>query len=195
MKIGLVFAGSFGYAVMRYVIFNLENLPHLPLFVLNKAVSTAAGLCFVIAFVIRAGAVGEDQRRRAAWLRAGVFGALWHVPMSLSLLRPGYFDEFFQDDGRMTAVGEGVFALGAAAAGLLYLLTRRHLTPRARWALSLAMITAVMLHTATMGVARGIRVNAEHGYLPPMWLLSSVAAAVGVGSLTIRGFDAMRSLR
>lgn len=131
-KIGLLFAGSAAYAAIRYVVFQPDHLHHVPLFIANKAISMGAAFSFAIAFWHQRGTRrsepgGEVPCRSDAWLRAGVVGSLIHILMSVNLLRPGYFEEFFQSDQRMTGSGELIVALGAFAAGLLYLLTRRQI--------------------------------------------------------------------
>lgn len=54
------------------------------------------------------------------------------------------------------------------------------------------MILAVTLHTAWMGMVRGINITAAHGYLPPMWLISSVVAGLGGVILLIQMFRPSR---
>ena len=118
----------------------------------------------------------------AAWFRAGVFGAFVHVPMSLAILRPGYFKEFFVGE-RLSFTGESVFLFGALTAGGIYLLGRSQWTPRQRWWLSLATVAALFSHTLCMGIARGIHINRTHSYLPPMWMLGLLGIAFGAAFL------------
>jgi hypothetical protein len=186
-RIAAVFVVSVAYAAVRYVAFAPDNLAHLPVFVVNKGTSMAAALCFALAF-------WEQWRRRgstgavepAAWFRAGVLGAVVHVPMSLAILRPAYFPEFFPaDGGRMTTNGEAVFLCGALTAGGIYLLTRGSWSARGRWWLSLATMTTLFAHALCMGVARGLQVNRSHAYLPPMWLLSLVGIVLGTAFLLL----------
>jgi hypothetical protein len=91
VKIAGVYLAAVLYAVVRYAVFMPQNYEHLPVNVGNKGVSMAAALCFATAFWrqwqhTRGAAGGTDP---AAWFRAGVFGAVCHVPLSLSILRPG----------------------------------------------------------------------------------------------------------
>lgn len=184
-----LFAGSFVYATIRYVVFIPNNLENLPVFVVNKGVSMAASLCFVAAFVQqlrrqRGAAIAVEP---AAWFRAGVFGAIWHIPMALVVLRPAYFKEFFvaaadgvAGSGRMSLAGELVFCFGGMAAGTLYLLTRQQWTAGQRWWLSLAALLMLQTHVLAMGYCRGLNINASHAYLPPMWLLSAVGVFIGI---------------
>ena len=185
-KIAIVFAVSIGYSAVRYIVFAPKNLPHLPVFVVNKGVSMAAAFCFALAFWTQwrrmRGATGGTEP--TAWFRAGVFGVIWHIPMSLAILRPSYFKEFFVGE-RMTFNGEAVFMFGALAAGGIYLLTRQSWSPTQRWSLSLATISVLFAHTLSMGIARGLNITASHAYLPPMWLLSLVGIALGMAFLVM----------
>jgi hypothetical protein len=184
----LLYVASVIYSTVRYVVFAPKNLENLPVFVVNKGVSMAAALCFAFGFLAllrrrRGRDVGVEP---AAWFRAGVFGAIWHVPMSLAILRPAYFKEFFlpltetDANPRLSFAGEMVFLLGGLAAGLLYLLVRPHWTPMVRWRLSLAAIATLLGHVLAMGYCRGLNINATHAYLPPMWFLSAVGLAIGL---------------
>ena len=187
-KIVLLFAVAIIYSAVRYIVFAPKNLPHLPVFVVNKGVSMAAAFCFALAFWQQwrrmRGATGGNEP--ATWFRAGMFGAVCHIPMSLAILRPGYFKEFFTAGGdRMSFAGESVFMFGALTAGGIYLLARTQWTPLQRWWLSLATVAVLFSHTLSMGIARGLNINASHAYLPPMWLLSLIGSALGAAFLLL----------
>jgi hypothetical protein len=83
----------------------------------------------------------------------------------------------------MSLNGEAVFLFGALTAGGVYLLTRTHWPPRQRWRLSVATTAGLFAHTLCMGLARGLNFTASHAYLPPMWLLSLIGIALGLGFL------------
>lgn len=188
-----VYAVSLVYAVIRYVAFAPKNAENIPVFIVNKAVAMAAVICLAWALVVQYGRRREPASPDAAsWFRAGVFGAVWHVPMSLVVLRPVYFKEFFAPavgsvsgaaSGRLSFAGELVFLFGGLAAALLYLVTRQAWTPTQRWALSAAAMGALVAHVVAMGACRGLNINASHAYLPPMWLLSVVAVVVGLAAV------------
>lgn len=177
----LLFVASLIYAIVRYVVFAPQNLDHLPVFVVNKVVSTAAALCFALAFWLqwRARRGTGDGSAAAMWFRAGVVAAVAHVPMSLAILNASYFPEFFLKGERLSLLGEAVFLFGALTAGTVYLATRAHSTPWQRWWCSLATVVLLFSHVLFMGLARGLKINASHAYLPPMWLLSLIAIAFG----------------
>ena len=181
LKIALLYFAAVSYSAVRYVVFAPKNLENLPVFVTNKGVSMAAAFCFALAFWYQwRGRTAEP----AAWFRAGVFGSFSHVPMSLAILRPSYFKEFFAGE-RLSFNGEAVFLFGALTAGGVYLLTRAHWTARQRWWLSVGTVMTLFTHTLCMGIARGLNINRSHAYLPPMWLLSLIGIALGVGFLLL----------
>lgn len=185
-KIVTLFALAIAYSAVRYIVFAPQNVTNLPVFVVNKGVSMAAAFCFALAFWQRwrrmRGATGGTEP--AAWFRAGVFGAIWHIPMSLTILGPSYFKEFYIDGGsRMSFNGEAVFMFGALTASGVYLLTRTTWTPMHRWWLSVGTMAVLFAHTLCMGIARGLNINASRAYLPPMWLLSLIGIALGAAFL------------
>lgn len=182
LRIVLVYLASVVYSSVRYVVFAPKNLENLPVFVVNKGVSMAAALCFALAFFARwQRARGRAWATEPAWwFRAGIFGAVAHVPMSLAILRPVYFKEFFVESGRMSFNGEMVFLFGAMTVGGIYLLSRAAWNERHRWWLSLATMLTLFVHTLCMGIARGLNINKSHAYLPPMWLLSLIGIGLGL---------------
>jgi hypothetical protein len=190
-----LYVASITYSIIRYVVFDPKNLHNIPLFVTNKGVAMAAAICFTIAFVLQlrgrsrtavdAGAGGASASPSSGWFRAGIFGAIWHVPMALAILEPTYFKEFFLTPTgdaavRMSLAGELVFCFGGLAAGGFYLVTRQNVSALQRWWLSVGAMLALQTHVLAMGYCRGLNINAKHGYLPPMWLLSAIAIAIGL---------------
>lgn len=178
-----LYAASIIYSCVRYLVFAPKNLEHLPVFVVNKGWSMAAALCFAVGFYKqmrkdRGAAINVEP---SLWFRAGLYGAIAHIPMSLAILRPGYFKEFFIDGAaRMSFNGEMVFLFGAVTAGGLYLLTRQSWTPILRWRLSLITMLTLATHVGFMGICRGVNLNKSHAYLPPMWLLSLIGISLGI---------------
>jgi hypothetical protein len=181
VKIVLLYLFCLVYAVVRYVWFTPANVEHLPVFVSNKGVAMGGAFCFVLAFWgqwrRRVGVVGGTEP--AVWFRAGIFAAVAHVPMSLSILRPSYFAEFFAGE-RLSLNGEAILLFGALTAAGIYLLQRATWTAWQRWWLSLATMVVLFVHALAMGIARGFNINASHAYLPPMWLLSLIGIGLGL---------------
>lgn len=184
LRIASVYAVSLIYSVVRYIVFVPENLKNLPAFILNKGISSAAAVCFVIAFWqqwrrLRGRIAGNEP---ANWFRAGVFGVVAHVPLASTIIRPEYFKEFY-DGARLSMIGETIFLCGALAAACVYLLTRGSYSAIHRWWLSLVTMGVLLNHTLFMGIARGIHIDRKHAYLPPMWMLSVIAIALGIAYL------------
>lgn len=192
-RIGGLYLASIVYSAIRYVVFAPQNLENLPVFVVNKGVSMAAALSFAMGFLaqLRLARGGTATVSPAAWFRAGVFGAIWHIPMSLAILEPSYFKEFFRPieaaaEGmpalapRMSFGGELVFMFGGLAAALVFLLLRPQWDAATRRLISIAAMLALLAHVLAMGWSRGLNINAKHAYLPPMWLLSVIGIAIGV---------------
>ncbi len=183
-----IYAASVVYSVVRYIVFMPKNLEHLPVFVVNKGVSMAAALCFAAGFhhAWRKSQGVRSAADPASWFRAGVFGVVWHIPISLAILNPAYFGEFFRDAAdpavppRMTFAGEMVFLFGGLAAALIFLSLRSGVSAQSRRLISVAAMAALALHVLSMGYSRGLNINAGHAYLPPMWLLSTIAVLLAL---------------
>ena len=190
LSILALYAASVVYSAIRYVVFAPKNLENLPVFVVNKGVSMAAALCFAFGFwaQLRKFRGKSPAVAPADWFRAGVFGAIWHIPMSLAILRPGYFKEFFAKaadgsvphDARMSFEGELVFMFGGLAAAGVFLLLRPQWNAVTRWWLSLGTMGVLFAHVVAMGYCRGLNINKTHAYLPPMWFLSAIGIALAL---------------
>lgn len=188
-SISLVFLAAFIYAVVRYVAFAPKNLENLPVFVINKGISTAAAFCLMTAFILqwrqkRRGSGGADS---GLWFRAGLAATVSHIPLSLAILKPDYFPEFFGLKGRLHFRGEMVFLCGGLAAACFYVVTRPALTLRQRQQWSFAAMAVLFGHVLSMGLCRGLNINASHAFLPPMWLLSLLAIVVGLSMIVLTG--------
>jgi hypothetical protein len=115
-----LYAASVAYSVIRYVAFTPKNAGNIPVFIVNKAVAMAAVLCLALGFLaaLRRQRGTEVRIDPATWFRAGTFGAVWHVPMSLVILDPAYFKEFFAPPAdpaaapRLSTAGEFIFMFG-----------------------------------------------------------------------------------
>jgi hypothetical protein len=170
------------YAIIRYVAFSPENISNLPIFIINKGVSMSAALCFAMGFLqqLRSKqglAISVDP---GLWFRAGVFGAIVHIPISLAILRPAYFPEFFADGDRLKFAGEVVFLFGGLTAAGIFLLLRPSWNAHTRWLLSIGAMLTLITHVLAMGYCRGLNINRSHAYLPPMWLLSAIGIALAL---------------
>lgn len=170
------------YAIVRYVAFTPDNISNLPVFIINKGVSMSAALCFAIGFLQQLRKQGGSPITvdSSSWFRAGVFGAIVHIPISLAILRPTYFPEFFIEGDRLSFPGEMVFLFGGLTAAGIFLLMRPAWNASTRWWLSIGAMLTLMTHVLAMGYCRGLNFNRSYAYLPPMWLLSAVGIALAL---------------
>jgi hypothetical protein len=165
------------YALVRYVLFMPTYINHVPSFILNKAVGMAASFFLVYALCCRC--CGQTDKA-GVYFRATFFAVVVHVPLSLTLLRPGYFPEFFTKDGStLKPWGEMVVLFGAVGLATLWQNSRDRLTAITQKRLGLTLLIVIFTHVGSMGICRGLNITAKHAYLPPMWLLSLVVIAVG----------------
>ena len=112
-SVAMIITFCFGYANLRYVVFGPEGLAHIPLYIMNKALSWS-GL-FIIG-------LSKVLRRSEISRMAGLIGAVligMHVVMSLLILRPEYLGKFFNslDGMRMTWNGEFSMLFGVGSQG------------------------------------------------------------------------------
>ncbi len=184
---------AIAYSIVRYIVFAPYNLSNLPLFIVNKGVSMAAAFCFAAGFFqqLRQNRGVAIHVEPATWFRAGVFGAIVHIPASLVILRPEYFKEFFHQ-GRLSFAGETVFLFGGLTAGGIFLLLRPRWNAMTRWWLSLGTMLTLLAHVSAMGYCRGLNIDRAHGYMPPMWLLSAIGILIAIVWL-LRGRPITRS--
>lgn len=177
------------YAVVRYVVFVPKYVDHIPSFILNKAVGMAASFFLVWAFWSKFRGKLENAD---AYFRATFIAVVIHIPLSLVLLKPGYFPEFFLDDGMLKFWGEMVILCGGLSLALLWQNNRARLPLLSKQKLAIALLSALFCHVGSMGICRGVNISAKHAYLPPMWLLSLIG--IGVGLWVVRAGNIGNSL-
>jgi multisubunit Na+/H+ antiporter MnhG subunit len=166
------------YAVVRYVAFTPKYADHIPGFIFNKAVGMAASLFLVCAFWSKCRGWIENAD---TYFRATFVAVVIHIPLSIVLLNPGYFPEFFVHDGsKLKFWGEMVILFGALGLALLWQNNRARLSLPSPKKLESALFAVLFCHVGSMGICRGVNINAKHAYLPPMWLLSLVGISVGL---------------
>ena len=180
------------YAVVRYGVFKGVSMTHWPLYLNNKALSLVGLALLGASFAVR-GTNGETNtiaggREASARLaRAGLALVGLHVLMSLPLLGPGYFPQFFAGD-KMNLTGElslllgvisfacflGVAGLTLTAAPAGQYSVRRLLAQRLGF---LALVTAAG-HVLVMGIAGWLTPKSWPGGMPPITLLAFLAVLI-----------------
>lgn len=116
---------TLAYATTRYVVFGPWSVGHIPLYVLNKAISWSA--LWLVALALALGPLARlapRQFTRHLWRRRyfGIMGFLLaslHVVISLSILNYAYYRQFFRQAFELTALAEFSLAMGALAWFLL----------------------------------------------------------------------------
>ena len=185
--VAMIFATCFVYSNLRYVVFGPEDGTHVPLFIMNKALSWSGLATIGLSKVLR-----QYETSRIA----GLLGALMigmHVVISLIVLRPEYLGKFFSsaDGMRMTWKGEvsilaGVLGLACLACLLWNTATvykKANQSIRIRsvfpWGVDILLFCAT-LHVAFMGWDEWFEPTkwADFGYLPPITMLSFLTGVI-----------------
>lgn len=184
---------TLAYATTRYVVFGPWNVGHIPLYVLNKAISWSA--LWLVALALALGPLARLAPGRFArhlWRRRyfGIMGfalASLHVVMSLAILNYAYYRQFFRQAFELTALAEFSMAMGALAWFLLLAPLAGSL-PGARaqmsaryWQLlqKIGMLGMLLggLHVS-YGVPAWLTPAAWYGGLPPITLWSASAVVI-----------------
>ncbi|MGE3808644.1 MAG: hypothetical protein AB7K24_28595 [Gemmataceae bacterium] len=173
-----VFALCTTYAIVRYTILGPVSYEQLPLYVVNKGASFAG-----LILLVWAGGQRDPLSRRLLGVQAFALIAL-HVVLSLMLLTPGYFPKFFQSTGLMTWQSEASMLTGAIGflmmCRLLIASESQEEQPVRRGSLLPGVGRTVMmlaaLHVALMGYQGWLTPEKWFGGMPPITLLSFLAA-------------------
>jgi len=188
----VIFGACLAYAVVRYHVAGDVAWSHLPLFVLNKAISLAAvffvGASYLIGKIIHW--YDEDAKLRLVVIKfcglVGFFLATIHAIMSLTLLKPGYFAKYFDVAGRLNLQGEIGMSVGILA--LMFLLspaiTTLPMMPKAlggwRWKRSQRVgyfaLLLVSFHLVALGLKGWLAPNGWTAGMPPISLVAFLAA-------------------
>jgi hypothetical protein len=180
------------YALVRYGVFKGVSLEHWPLYLNNKAISLA-GLCLLAAsFIFRrttieSDSASSDRSPGALLARAGFALIGLHVLMSLPILGPGYFPQFFTGD-KMNLTGElslllGVISFGCCLGFAGLILTGAVMNPTPAWRILVQRLAAAVLvtaagHVLVMGVAGWLTPDKWPGKMPPITLIAFLTALV-----------------
>jgi hypothetical protein len=164
------------YAVVRYCGFGGVSLIHVPVYVMNKAISMAAAVSLLMASM----AVARSRREATVfWSKACTHLAFIHVLLSLAILSKGYFANFFAND-KMSLTGETTVLFGAMAAYCIWRLNSRGLKS-AEWRFTTAAVYALVAgHLFVMGYDGWLQVQKWNGGLPPITLLSFLFVVYGL---------------
>ena len=158
------------YAVVRYAGFGNVALSHVPVYLLNKAVSmTAAESLFMASLAL----VRAEKDAVRFWTNAALQLVFVHVIMSLGILSKGYFTGYFEGD-KMNLTGELVLLTGVLGAFCFWRLQGIDLKPELRRTLTTFLCALVACHLFTMGYDGWLQVNRWNGGLPHITMLSFI---------------------
>lgn len=186
---------TFAYATTRYVVFGPWTVGHIPLYVLNKAISWSA--LWLVALALALGPLARLAPGRFArhlWRRRyiGIMGFLLaslHVVMSLIILNYAYYRQFFRQAFELTALAEFSMAMGALAwftllAPLAASLPGARAQMSARYWQLLQKIGVLGMLLGGLHVSYGVpswlAPSSWYGGLPPITLWSASAVVIAL---------------
>jgi hypothetical protein len=156
------------YAVIRYAGFGHVALIHVPVYIMNKAISmTAVEALFMAAL----GVMRSDKDAVRFWTDVCSQLVFVHVFLSLGILSKGYFASYFEGD-KMSLTGEVVLLMGALAVYCFWRLKAAAIKPALRRMLTLLACILVSVHLFAMGFDGWLHVEKWNGGMPPITLLS-----------------------
>lgn len=177
------------YATMRYMVFKGVDVAHFPLFITNKIFSISGLFFIALSYVltkVNLVKIDHDETKVHFVKFMGLIGfslSAMHVFMSLTLLSPAYYANFFDGD-MMNFKGELSMLMGVIS---LYFFTIPAIASlpfmqkgvgmkkwkRAQKMGYFGLITA-LFHLIIMGASGWITIHKWPGYLPPISLLSAI---------------------
>lgn len=200
----VIFGTTLLYAILRYHIAKQVPWEHLPLFILNKAISFAAVVFVACSYLI--GRVfrwyDHDLKRKRLLIKfcglAGFSLATIHVLFSVCLLNPAYFQKFYTTEARLNLVGELGLAFGIISLWALAIpaISTFPTMPKAlggkRWKRAQHMgylsLLLVVGHLFVFGVKGWLIPTTWPWYMPPISLLALVVAMVPLLAKIRSGF-------
>jgi len=157
------------YAVIRYAGFASVSPIHIPVYLLNKALSMTAAYSLLMASL---GLMRAQKEVFDFWRKACMNLVFVHVLLSLSILSKGYFPKFFAGDNMMSLTGELTLLCGALGVYCFWRLLTFETTSRVRRTLMASACALVSGHLFVMGYDGWLAVQKWNGGLPPITLLS-----------------------
>jgi DMSO/TMAO reductase YedYZ heme-binding membrane subunit len=183
------FGFSLAYAIVRYNVFKGVGWEHLPLYIVNKAVSLSAVILLAASYLLGKWirVFDDDPMKRLVLAKflglSGFSLAALHVVMSMMLLTPDYYAKFF-GEGKMNLTGELTMLFGALS--LMFLaspavssLPRMRQDLGQRWwrrsqRLGYLALTLNSGHLFVMGYKGWIDTSTWPGGMPPITMIAFV---------------------
>ncbi len=175
-----VFLATSAYAVVRYHLFGGVDWSQLPVFVLNKSVSWTALLLISLSYLT----TSRRSARKLGTLGFTLVGL--HVILSLAILNPANYPKLYEAS-RLTLAG-GLCILAGSLGALLLCLPAAATVPgvrselgETRWLFwqraGYAALGCTAVHCVTLGAGGWLKPETWPGGLPPISMLSFLAAA------------------
>ena len=156
------------YAVLRYAGFANVSPIHIPVYLLNKALSMTAAYTLLMASL---GMMRGQREVFDFWRKACMNLVFVHVLLSLAIFTKGYFPKFFAGD-MMSLTGELTLLFGALGVYCFWRLLTFEMTPGVRRTMMASACALVSGHLFVMGYDGWLQVEKWNGGLPPITLLS-----------------------
>lgn len=164
------------YAVIRYAGFGHVALIHVPVYIMNKAISMTAVEAL---FMASLGLMRAEKDTVRFWMNVCKQLVFVHIFLSLGILSKGYFASYFEGD-KMSLTGEMVLLLGVLAVYCFWRLQAAHIKPAVQRTLTLMVCALVSGHLFTMGFDGWLNVQQWNGGMPPITLLSFLLVISGL---------------
>ncbi len=194
-----LFLAYLAYAVVRYNVFKGVPWAHIPVYVVNKAVSLLAITLLAVAVagrrLVRGSQAKTSELRRWCGL-VGLALAGLHVLMSQAILTPEYYGKLFGGDRSLTLAAELAILSGALALVVLVSYAWRTMASsgaspqgdrttsdrRLGW----TVVTLSALHCAALGAGGWWPPSSWPGTLPPITLIAVSIAVVAAAFRLMR---------
>ena len=180
---------TFAYAVLRYAGFANVSPVHIPVYLLNKALSMTAAYSLLMASLAL---VRSQKEPFDFWRKACMNLVFIHVLLSLAMYNKAYFPKFFAGE-MMSLTGELTLLMGALAVYCFWRQLTFEMKPRVRKFLMLSACALVASHLFIMGYDGWLTVQKWNGGLPPITLLSFLFVVPGF-VFFLRGSQRQESL-
>lgn len=182
------------YAITRYNIFGQVAWSHVPLFILNKSLSMASTVIFLLATFSKYAKEGGRLKHQTIIYKGFVSIAylfvFLHVLISVILIGPIYYPKFFSSDGFYSFSSELALLSGVMGFYFFTILVLSK-SPNIKkiifvtthpWVYKTSFICVVvmlfMIHCLLIGASSWASPNTWPGFIPPISLLSFIVLAV-----------------
>ncbi len=164
------------YACLRYVVFGEVHWPHIPTYILNKAMAVSAVFTLLISAI--AFARGNKDTARD-WGVMSFHLVLYHLILSLMIFSPAYYPYFFWQ-GTLRLAYEISMSFGAFGVYCFVMLfVSSHGTQRMR-IFKILVATSAVLHITLMAYGSWFTPVKWNGYMPPISLWSGIFSAIAL---------------